>query len=424
VIEVGIFPKRRLQGRYRVWLPLVGRWTGVLTGIAVILIVSGCSVIHRHGGGPTSVASPSSLTPQSPATAVPGLVTTPPEPSVTTVAPTVPPEIQAEAIAKPSIVYIETSWKGWVLIPENNVGIKAEWVGPYKATTTCSGFVANSSGYIVTAGHCVDNQSMTYGGKKAIIDIMLRDAIDHNLMTGSQAAQLMHDIVTNGLVQARPNGSTPMRSIIVRLPSGRSNPAPTGLNAQVVDFRSFQDGDVALLNVQSQEPMPALQVADQTPDDGTEVVAAGYPASVGEVVGPEQAPSFKTGTVSSTQILRGVPVIEISAPTSPGMSGGPAFDMQGRALGTVSFFPTGERQPFNFITDTDTLKALLSDNGIPTGLSAADQAYRAGVTDYYAGRYSDAVVDFNKVLAVEPSNATARDFRFYALARSQESSPS
>ena len=97
--------------------------------------------------------------------------------------------------------------------------------------------------------------------------------------------------------------------------------------------------------------------------------------------------------------------------------------MQGRVLGTVSFFPTGEPQPFNFITDTDTLKTLLSDNGVPTDLSAADQAYRTGVTDYYAGSYSDAVVDFDKVLAVEPSNATAQDFRFYAQARSQESSP-
>jgi hypothetical protein len=351
---------------------------------------------------------------------VPGPATTPPEPSVPTAAPTVPPEIQAEAIAKPSIVYIETRWKGWVLIPKNKVGIKAEWVGPYKATTTCSGFVANSSGYIVTAGHCVDNQSITYSGKEAIIDIMLSDAIDRNLLTDSKATQLKDDIVANGLVQARPNGPPPMRFIMVRLPSGRSNPTSIGLNAQVVDFKSFPDGDVALLYVQSQEPMPTLQVTDQPPDDGTEVVAAGYPASVGEVVGPEQAPSFKTGTVSSTQTLGGVAVIEISAPTSPGMSGGPAFDMQGRVLGTVSFFPKGEPQPFNFITDTNTLKAMLSDNGVSTDLSAADQAYRAGVTDYYAGRYSDAVMDFDKVLAVQPSNATVQDFRFYALARSQE----
>lgn len=412
----------RLGDRHQVWLHQVYRWTALLTGIAVILIVSGCSLVHRNGGGPATISPPSTPTPQSTATTLPGPVATPPEPSVTTAAPTVPPEIQAEAIAKPSIVYIETRWKGWVLIPKNNVNIKPEWVGPYRVTTTCSGFVVNSSGYIVTAGHCVDNQSMTYSGKEAIIDAMLSDTINHNLVTKSQAIQLKDDIVANGLVQAWPKGPPPMRSITVRLPSGRSNPTPTELNAQVVDFKSFPDGDVALLNVQSQEPMPALQVADQPPDDGTEVVAAGYPASVGEVVGPEQAPSFKTGTVSSTQTVRGLPVIEISAPTSPGMSGGPSFDMQGRVLGTVSFFPTGEPQPFNFITDTDTLKTLLSDNGVPTDLSAADQAYRAGVTDYYAGSYSDAVVNFDKVLAVEPSNATAQDFRFYAQARSQENS--
>lgn len=62
------------------------------------------------------------------------------------------------------------------------------------------------------------------------------------------------------------------------------------------------------------------------------------------------------------------------------------------------------------------LKSLLARNGIPTSLSPADQAYRAGLSDYFAGRYHDAVAEFDKVLAVQPNQALARQYRAEAIA--------
>lgn len=42
------------------------------------------------------------------------------------------------------------------------------------------------------------------------------------------------------------------------------------------------------------------------------------------------------------------------------MSGGPAVNLDGQVVGTVSFGVGGESQPFNFITDTGTVRALLA----------------------------------------------------------------
>jgi serine protease Do len=62
------------------------------------------------------------------------------------------------------------------------------------------------------------------------------------------------------------------------------------------------------------------------------------------------------------------------------------------------------------------VRALLARNGVPMTLGAADRAYRAGLADYYAGQYHDAVAGFDKVLAAEPDQALAAQYRADAVA--------
>ena len=85
------------------------------------------------------------------------------------------PEQKAAAITGPATVYIEQSWRAWVRVPKGseliyfdgyvNDGYAFEW------GTRCSGFVVNPTGYIFTAGHCVDK------GEEGARDTALQNAV-------------------------------------------------------------------------------------------------------------------------------------------------------------------------------------------------------------------------------------------------------
>jgi serine protease Do len=75
-------------------------------------------------------------------------------------------------------------------------------------------------------------------------------------------------------------------------------------------------------------------------------------------------PSFKSGRASSEQVLpNGVPITEISADLSGGMSGGPTVDSNGEVVGINSSSDTlGEAT--SFITNAPALRAFLKQNGV------------------------------------------------------------
>lgn len=331
------------------------------------------------------------------------------------------PVQQTDAIVKPSLAYIEIEAKGYILgndlgqlLAEANGG-KAPQV---TANASCSGSVVNPGGIILTAGHCVDSQSVQYGTKGMIIEQALSLLEQDGYVTSSEASALYRDAVANGRVEGYEAGSPPDAKFTV-YPAGQASGAPdtnAGLPASVVAVKSFRDGDVALLRIQPASPLPALQVAPSTPDSGTAVVAAGYPGAVtGTVDVVHLNPTLSPGEVSGTQSVGGTPVTQISADTSQGMSGGPVVDSQGRIVGTVSWGTTGPNQvTFNFMTSTEVVRALLSGNNVPNSLNAADQGYRAGLADYFSEHYHAAAAHFDQVLKLEPSQPGAKYYEAQA----------
>src|SRR3954453_856408 len=69
----------------------------------------------------------------------------------------------AEAVVKPSVVFVQTRWTGYLVDATYGDVNLAEFLSgssrapKFSVVTTCSAWVANSDGYIVTAGHAVDN---------------------------------------------------------------------------------------------------------------------------------------------------------------------------------------------------------------------------------------------------------------------------
>lgn len=258
-----------------------------------------------------------------------------------------------------SLVHIYTEYSGYIYYPTDDGW---EWSEEVTAGTMCTGWFASDDGYIATAGHCVQPEQ----GRRAILQKFLAEW---------DAEDLLADAITSWTVEGYEEGSEIDRSVEVVQPDGADDPVIDSWTvAQVIDFQDFEDGDAALLKVAGVSGMEPLTVASTTPEVGDDIVSIGFPGTVQQVVDVSRlSASFKTGTVSSQQVTdNGVPVTEINAQVSGGMSGGPTIDGTGHVIGINSFGILGEPQSFNFVTDTDALAQFLTSHGVEfTAASAA-----------------------------------------------------
>lgn len=322
-------------------------------------------------------------------------------------APPSTPLEQVQALVQPSVVYETITWTGYVYDRHNDGYFTDQ---PFTVSYQCTGFVVNPDGYIGTAGHCVDYDQTVQN------DIL---------------SQVVDWAYENDYYQARPNKATiatfarhwridgtsrrgrPDQAVgIAYGVSVSGEPSGKALPARVVAVRSMDQGDVALLKVDARN-LTVVPLSDNSNTGvGTQIVSVGYPASVDLVTDSNFNPSFKEGTISAEKTVEGglLPVYEISAPVSGGMSGGPTTGLDGQVIGVNSFKITGETQPFNFVQPAQNLQELLAAEGVQNTMGNVTDQYRSGLDAYFAGNKDAAVSDFQAVLAVVPSHEFAQQY--------------
>ncbi|KUI26114.1 hypothetical protein AU195_14150 [Mycobacterium sp. IS-1496] len=306
---------------------------------------------------------------------------------------------RAADLITPAIVYIETRVTGTVVDPQQQQQINDG--APFQSTLRCTGFAITSDGYIGTAGHCVDPEE----NRKAIV-ISAAEQLSGGDVTRASLEELGAD---QWIVEGKVPGAGPDQEIVVSGAGQREKVEP--IPARVVTFRPLGQGDVALLKVElDNQAIPTAQLAlDTTPQVGDEVLAVGYPESTAGVTDYSLEPTVKSGTISAKQTWKTQPLFQVSAPMTKGMSGGPTVDQDGRVLGVNSFMPSNEDQPFNFITPVSGFNELLGQANVTPKLSPADEAYREGLDNFEAGKYSEAIDNFGTALAISGDYPGARD---------------
>lgn len=264
-----------------------------------------------------------------------------------------------------SIVKLDIGWSGYILF-ESEDGW--EWSEEIITFTGCTGFFVDDKGSIVTAGHCVDPE----GGREALIKKFVGQLYDEGRVTDANYAAVLDYGLLNWTVEGATNGSDIERKVWAYQPDALEDPVlEDDLVAQVLDVQTIDEGDVALLKIGATNT-PALSVASDDPQAGTEVTSIGFPGSVGALTSGEVRASFKTGTISSQQVLdSGISVTEINADVDFGMSGGPTIDDDGNVLGVNSFKAALATNAFNFITDTTDLGDWLDRQGVDVTLGSA-----------------------------------------------------
>lgn len=136
--------------------------------------------------------------------------------------------------------------------------------------------------------------------------------------------------------------------VTVKLPDGEDVPA------ELIDLDV--GNDVATIKVEGEE-FPAVQL---TPTDsvevGEKVLAIGHPLGFEHTV--------SEGLVSAVRHEADQVVIQITAPMSPGNSGGPLFNMNGEVIG-INTATILEGQNLNFAIPVRYLRPLIHDDPNP-----------------------------------------------------------
>ncbi|HQR80955.1 MAG TPA: trypsin-like peptidase domain-containing protein [Actinomycetota bacterium] len=322
-------------------------------------------------------------------------------------APPSTPLEQVQALVQPAVVYEQITWTGYVY-DETNKGYFTQ--DPFTVTFQCTGFVVNPTGYIATAGHCVDYDAQV---RQAILAQVVDWAFENDYYEVQPSKETIATFADHWRIDgASTEGKADLSVAVAYGVSVSGEPTGKALPARVVGLRSFTQGDVALLKIEAKD-LTVIPLSDNSNTGvGTEIVAIGYPAAVDLVTDANFNPSFKEGTISAEKTTDGglLPVYEISAAVSGGMSGGPTVALNGDVIGVNSFRIEGESQPFNFVQPSQNLEELMRGEGVENTLGEVTDLYRAGLQAYFAGDRNPAIDRFEQVLQIVPSHQFAQEY--------------
>ena len=172
-----------------------------------------------------------------------------------------------------------------------------------------------------------------------------------------------------------------------------------------------ESNDLALLKITAYG-VTALSLGDSdTVQIGETVYVAGNPKGL--------EGTFSDGIISGrrdryTKKER----LQMTAPISPGSSGGPVINRKGKVIGvSVSIYHAFDGQNLNFAIPSNALKALVTRSGRATPLSAgkpsvsADTYFQRGNEKLSLHDYKGAIKDFTQAIRLKP------DYAFYYYSR-------
>ncbi len=149
----------------------------------------------------------------------------------------------------------------------------------------------------------------------------------------------------------------------------------------------------------------ALEISGRLPEVGEKIYAIGHPMGLEKTV--------SEGIVSAIRQLPNLgEIIQITAPISPGSSGGPVFDAAGRVIGVArATFKTG--QNLNFAVPGKKVLALKQSTGISFGDFSREMPANA-MEKFQQGRqlhakkdYARAAQAFQEAIRLKPDFAEA-----------------
>ena len=316
--------------------------------------------------------------------------------------------------AKPAVVLIIAEVGAEVTL---NCGDGPTTATPVPFRETGTGWIVESSGWVITNGHVVQpahepaawlvNQQAQRAVTTACLPKALKAAGLEPGQSPDREEQLKRRLLDQVLGTAKVK-LTPQ--IIVQLSSGQR------IKGEVKKFSPPVKGtpgaisgrDLALLKIPG-EHLPVLPLADSKfAQIGDPIHIFGFPGVVlaHELLNESSSreASVTNGAVSGfKQDVANLPVIQTDAPASWGNSGGPAVTSKGEVLGVLTFVsvaPGAEGnivQGFNFVIPAQGVREFLQGTPVNlTGKSAFNDAWFAGLRHFFSEDFAGAVREFQR----------------------------
>ena len=159
------------------------------------------------------------------------------------------------------------------------------------------------------------------------------------------------------------------------------------------------ENDLALLHVTIPGVNPLRLGDNDKVRIGDQVYVAGSPKGL--------EGTFSDGIISRISRGEGKERLQMTAPISPGSSGGPVLNSEGKVIG-VAFMTIEGRQNLNFAIPAKYVKALLNTKETVTPLAqrehniSAKTYYYRGNTKHDIGFYQNAISDYSKAIRLKP----------------------
>jgi len=330
-------------------------------------------------------------------------------------------EEKAIVLTSPGVVFVETSVDVSVRLTVTSTrtatGLKA-FDGQYSTGyATGSGFVVNPSGVVVTAGHVVqpDEQEIhNYAANKLVLE-----GLDYTY-DGSPFDQytITDNRYYNQMLQQCYSGVactfeiTPLVTVYTAKDIAGSQ-EPTGMEARVLAATTFEDTDVAVLQVNGTN-MPTVPLAKTAGglQSGQEITALGFAGSAQQLPTGVTEPAKIFGHISNIRPVGSSKLIEIDANLEPGTSGGPVIDADGNVIGLVSFtIPTDRGESGQqYLRTVDDIRAALSDAGATVTRGTVDAAFKEGMDYLWGSHYTASIPELQRVLALSDGQPQAKKY--------------
>lgn len=316
---------------------------------------------------------------------------------------------------KPAVVRILDGYRGKIYWPGNKKTYTVNCV------SRASGFFINSNGYIVTNAHAT---SRTREGDEKGEECLVKEFIKqidrvwtfYNIDKHGQKHEVtwQHMINDQSWIEwfkqrIKKVNSEHIHHVV--LPNGSRFPfeikaygAPVG-----------QGKDVAVIKIEL-ENTPSLRLANSGQTQLQEhITVAGYPGAA-ETSHPDvfdqtsslQA-SFTDGKISSKKrSADGAPLLQISAPISPGSSGGPIVNDKGEVVG-IPTFKVDKASGFSFAVSANTIMEFVKQAGTNNEQGAVNRLYEEGLELYWQRYYTKAIEKFEDVKRLFPQHSEVEE---------------
>jgi serine protease Do len=293
-----------------------------------------------------------------------------------------------------------------------------------------TGWVATPDGYIVTAAHVVkaDPDEIKAQFAATALDKLTKESLK-GLVSGDSAGKYTNDqlvrlskaITTWYERYLTVSGVKTSVSVQVGVATAGYKKSQRGQPVEVVSVgESYPGKDVAILKLDGESQLPTLPIGtNDEVSEGSTLYVAGYPAASTFYSGlskdSQVQPTVTQGPLTAIKSsAKGTPVFQTQAPASPGNSGGPVLDADGRVVGILVASAVDDKgvalEGQGFVVPASVITEKLREKNVSPRMSETTKLYDEAVNEYYKHWYKPALEKFQKVSNLYPGHPYVGDF--------------